>query len=94
MEMNFDVEMQNLLNPQPQNPNPPVENNQDLVRPPAVLNPPNIITEVDNSMHQNLLNPAPEIPNTGLGLRSENIQSGENKARGPDADVPKYNRFE
>ena len=94
IEMNFDVEMQNLLNPQPQNPNPPVENNQEPVRPPAIVNPPNIITEADNSMHQNLLNAAAEIQNAGLGLRSENIQAGENKARGPENDVLKYNRFE
>ena len=93
-EMNFDVEMQNLLNPQPPNPNPPEENNQVLVRPPAIVNPPNIITEVDNSMHQNLLNALPEIANAGLGLRSENIQAVENKERKPETDVSKYNRFE
>ena len=53
-ELNFDFEMQNLLNPaaHPNNPIPAVENN----RPVNVEHvPENLIHEEDNSIHQNLL---------------------------------------
>jgi len=98
-EMNFDVEMQNLLNPQNQNQNAPVENNENNIENlNAIVNPPHILNEEENSIHQNLLQGAPVVvARENVILNPENVQVGEINAvnqRGANPENQKYNRME
>lgn len=90
-EMNFDVEMQNMLNPQNQNQNNNNNNSSNNNNDVNQQSRPQILNEEENSIHQNLLlRGQQQVP--VIERRENPIPLGENKQEVDNTE--KYNRMD